>query len=194
MRQFQRRHPGVQLSLGDHSSPWQLEVLTRGELDAGFLRPPVRMPAHLESLVVRREPMRLAVPSAHPLAKQGTASWRELAGEPLILVEPGVAAADYYSAFFERCRQAEVEPVVRQYTGNVATQVWLVSAGLGVAPLPNVPDLDNHPGVTFVGLPRDAPVGEIALVWRRSDTSPALLRFIAVAEASFGPPRIDPGT
>ncbi|WP_395852680.1 LysR family transcriptional regulator [Cystobacter fuscus] len=194
LRQFQRRHPGVQLSLGDHSSSWQLEALTRGELDAGFLRPPARIPAHLEALVVRREPMRLAVPSAHPLAKQGTANWRDLAGEPLILVEPGVAAADYYSAFFERCRQADVELVVRQYTGNVATQVWLVSAGLGIAPLPNVPDLEHHPGVTLVDLPRDAPVGELALVWRRSDTSPALLRFIAVAKTSLGPPRYDPET
>ncbi|ATB44021.1 LysR family transcriptional regulator [Cystobacter fuscus] len=98
-----------------------------------------------------------------------------------------------YSAFHERCRQADVELVVRQYTRNVATQVWLVSAGLGIAPLPNVPDLENHPGVTLVGLPRDAPVGEIVLAWRRSDTSPALQRFIAVAKASFGPPRGDPG-
>ncbi len=145
LQQFQRVHPGIQLSLGDHPSSWQLEALVRGDLDAGFLRPPAKMPEQLKRVVVQREPMRLAVPSAHPLAKRGVAGWKDLAGEPLILVEAGVAPPDYYSAFFERCRQAGAEPTVRQTTLNVATQVWLVSAGLGIAPLLLAPELEHHP-------------------------------------------------
>jgi DNA-binding transcriptional LysR family regulator len=187
LREYQRRNPGIRLALGDHPSLWQLEALERGELDAGFLRPPARLPPHLEALSLRRERMRLAVPSTHPLATKGRAGWDDLRGEPLILVEATVAAADYYSAFFDRCRDAGVEPLVRQTTRNVATQIWLVSAGLGLAPLPNAPDLvEPYPGLALVDLPRDAPVGELALAWRRGDPSPALRRFVEVARTSLG--------
>ncbi|MBF5041809.1 LysR family transcriptional regulator [Aggregicoccus sp. 17bor-14] len=186
LRDFQRRHPGVLITLGDHPSSWQLEALGRGALDVGFLRPPRKPPANLRTHVLRREAMRLAVPQAHPLAKQPVAEWRALEGEPLILIESG-ASGDYYGAFFERCRHAGFEPSVRQTTHNVATQVWLVSAGLGIAPMPTTPDVERYPGVAFVDLPRDAPVGETAIAWRGSDESPALRRFVDFAREALSP-------
>ncbi|MFL5320092.1 MAG: LysR family transcriptional regulator [Myxococcaceae bacterium] len=186
LRNFQRKHPGVRVSLGDHPSKWQLEALARGEIDVGFLRPGKRMPPNLATHVIRREPMRLAVPADHAFAKRRNLVWKELAGEPLILIDAGVATPDYYANFFERCRTNGFEPSVRQYTMNVATQVWLVSAGLGIAPMPNTPDVAHHSlGVSFIDLPRDVPVTETAIAWRKSDSAPALHRFVEFAREAL---------
>ena len=73
-----------------------------------------------------------------------------------------------------------------QYTLNVATQVWLVSAGLGIAPMPNTPDIPSHAGVAFVDLPPDAPLGETVMAWRTSDRAPALERFVHFAGQALG--------
>lgn len=185
LRAFQRKSPGLRIELSNHPSIWQFEALVRGEIDVGIVRPARKMPPGISTRMLRRESMRLAVPTLHPLAKKKSVEWRELAGEPLILVEPGVASPDYYAGFFERARAAGVAPAVRQYTSNVATKLWMVSAGLGIAPMPNTPDVEQHSGVVFLDLPKDAPVTESAIAWRSSDRTPALHRFVDFARESL---------
>lgn len=181
LRTFQKKHPGVRVSLGDHSSAWQIAALGRAEIDVGFLRPSDRASPNITMEVLRKGRMRLAVPVTHPLAKREMVSWSELASEIFILVSAEVAAPDYYVGFLERCRRAGFEPEVQQYTQNIASQIWLVSAGLGIAPMPTPMDLDRHAGVKLVDL-EDAPIGEMAIAYRRSDTSPLLLSFIRHAQ------------
>ena len=181
LRTFQQKHPGVRVSLGDHASSWQLAALARGEIDVGFLRPSVKTSPNITTVVLRRGRMRLAVPVTHPLAKRDVVKWKELASETFILVSAEVAAPDYYTGFLELCRRAGFEPSVQQYTQNVASQIWLVSAGLGIAPMPTPMDLDRQSGVKLVDL-ENAPVGEMAIAFRQSDTSPLVLSFIRHAQ------------
>ncbi|RKG59623.1 LysR family transcriptional regulator [Corallococcus sp. AB011P] len=185
LRAFQKKVPGVHIELSNHPSAWQLEALERGTLDVGILRPRERMPPNVVSHLIRREPFRLAVPSRHPFAKRKAVAWKDLRDEPLVLVEPGVAPPDYYAAFFDRLRDAGVEPAVRQYAQNVATKIWFVSAGFGIAPMPHTPDTEHHSGVAFIDLPEDAPVTNTAIAWRKSGGTPALLRFVDFARESF---------
>ncbi|NBD12029.1 MULTISPECIES: LysR substrate-binding domain-containing protein [Corallococcus] len=185
LRAFQKKAPDVHIELSNHPSAWQLEALERGTLDVGILRPRERMPPNVVFQLLRRERLRLAVPSRHPFAKRKSVPWTELRGEPLILVEAGVAPPDYYAAFFERLRDAGVEPSVRQSVQNVATKIWFVSAGLGIAPLPHTPDTEHHSGVVFIDLPADAPVTDTVIAWRKSGGTPALLRFVEFARESF---------
>jgi DNA-binding transcriptional LysR family regulator len=186
LRTFQKKNPGVRVSLSDHPSAWQIAALGRGEIDVGFLRPSEKASPNITTVVLRRGQMRLAVPVTHPLARREMVRWKELAGEIFILVSSEVAAPDYYAGFLERCRGAGFEPVVEQYTQNVASQIWLVSAGLGVAPMPTPMDLDRHAGVKLVDL-EDAPIGEMAMAFRRSDTSPLALSFIRHAQEHLAP-------
>lgn len=186
LRAFQKKNPGVKVDLSNQPSAAQVEALARGEIDIGILRPRRKMPPNVATHVLRRERMRLAVPTLHPLAKRQSVEWKELAGEPLFLVEPGVASPDYYAGFFERARAAGFEPLIRQHTQNVATKLWLVSAGLGIAPMPNTPDIEQHPGVVFLELPKDAPITETAIAWRKSDPSAVVQRFVAFAREQLG--------
>lgn len=183
LRTFQKENPLIELSLGDRPSHSQLEALISGTLDVGFLRPPSGSPEGLESFRLKKESMRVAVPTSHPLSQKKRLSWSDLKNEPLVLVEPELAP-HHYDEFFARCRSAGVEPRIQQYTVNVATQLWLSSAGLGIAPMVIAPDLASRDGVRFLELPTDAPVYETAMVYRKGDRSPGLLRFVQFVKKS----------
>ncbi|HLX63484.1 MAG TPA: LysR substrate-binding domain-containing protein [Planctomycetota bacterium] len=177
MRAFQRRHAGIKISLLDYLSVRQIEALMSGEIDAGFLRLPSQIPPQLETHRIKREATRIAVPVGHPLAKRHKIEWTELTDARFILIQPDVSRT-FYEEFYLRCRTAGFEPKVEQYAFNIATQLWLVSAGLGVAPLPMTPEITKRSGVRFVALPGDAPIYETVMAWRRDDLSPALQRFV----------------
>ena len=177
LRRFRQRHPEIDLSLSDYLSVRQLEGLLSGEIDAGFLRLPSQIPDLIDTHLIKRETMRMAVPTGHALARKKSVNWSELKGENFILINPD-AARMFYEGLYFKCRMAGFEPKVEQYTNNLSTQLWMVSAGLGIAPLPTTPNILKRGGVTFVSLPADAPVYETVMAWRRGDLSPVLQRFV----------------
>ena len=177
LRRFRHRHPEIDIALSDYLSVRQIEGLMTGEIDAGFLRLPSQIPDLLETHLIKRETMRLAVPAGHPLAKKAKVAWIDLQNESFILIKPD-ASRTFYDGLFFKCRTAGFEPKVQHYTNNLSTQLWMVSAGLGVAPLPTTPTIIKRSGVVFVTLPPDATVYETVMAWRRDDLSPVLQRFV----------------
>ena len=126
--------------------------------------------------------MSLAVPKSHPLVQRERLDWTDIQGEPMIWVEPDAIVSDYYADLRKRCREAGFEPLVTQYAPNGATQVWMVSAGLGIAPIHITPKKEEWPGVRFLPLPADAPRHEVYFAWKKGVLSPALERFISFVE------------
>jgi DNA-binding transcriptional LysR family regulator len=126
--------------------------------------------------------MRIALPAHHRLARLKRIEWRDLAGEAFVLLPPDIARG-FYDDFLVRCRAAGFELKVAQYATHYATQMWLISAGLGIAPMPAQSDIVNRSGITFRALPADAPVYEMALAWRRDDSSPVLQHFVKFVTA-----------
>lgn len=177
LRRFRAKHPEIDMSLSDYLSVRQIEGLMSGEIDVGFLRLPSQIPKLLDTHLIKRETMRMAVPTGHPLARKPKITWAELANERFILITPD-SSRTFYDGLFFKCRTAGFEPKIGHYTNNLSTQLWMVSAGLGVAPLPTTPTILKRSGVTFVSLPADAPVYETVMAWRRDDHSPVLQRFV----------------
>lgn len=178
LREFQKTHPGIQIRLIDRPSSWQFKAFSEGKLDVGFVRPLRQPPKELVFQRIRKQAMKLAVPTGHPLAKKSQVEWRDLSQEDFILVEPEIVSATYYSEFELRCQKAGFTPRVSQYTTSMAAQIWLVSAGFGLAPLSVASEVDRWPGVAFVTLPKDAPVYETAVVWRKENQTAAVMKFI----------------
>jgi DNA-binding transcriptional LysR family regulator len=61
------------------------------------------------------------------------------------------------------------------------TIISLVSAGMGIALVPASLRSLARTGVRYVGLTGESPALESGIVWRRSDATPTLERFLAVA-------------
>ena len=78
--------PALDIECKDVFSGYQNEALRRGEIDVGFLRPPVD-PVNLNCEVVFEERFVVILPKSHPLARHKSLKLSEIAREPLIVFD-----------------------------------------------------------------------------------------------------------
>lgn len=188
LRVFRQTHPSVRVTLRESTTDVQLHALDEGEMDAGFvLHAPGMPPDGLPSLVVRREPMVLALPQTHALARQSRLTRKALLNQPLVIF-PREIAPSLYDSLLAYYHQHGASPAITQEAIQMQTIVNLVSAGLGVAWVPEVVTQLKRPGVVYRGLPptlaADGPHCETSLVWRE-DASAVVRRFVEFIRADL---------
>lgn len=181
LRAFRAVHPQVQMELIEATGDVQLQAFARGDIDAGFmLHSPGFAPAGLAHLQVTREPLVLAVPEAHPFATAARLSLPAVLEEPLVIF-PRRIVPSLHDAVLGMYHASGREPRIAQEAIQMQTIVNLVSAGLGIAWVPDSVRQFQRSGVVYRQLGgrqgATVPDCETTLVW--STASPALERFIA---------------
>jgi DNA-binding transcriptional LysR family regulator len=187
VRAFREHSPQVVLELVEATGDVQLRDLERGAIDAGLmLHSPGFAPPGLRHLRVVVEPMVLALPEHHPLAGAARLPWEAVLGEPLVIF-PRRIAPSLHDAVFGLYHAAGRLPVVAQEAIQMQTIVNLVSAGLGLAWVPESVMQFRRPGVVYRtpdpaggrGPKRPAgPLCETSMVWLEGEGHPALERFV----------------
>ena len=186
LRAFGARYPHVRLQLAEATSDVQIDELVAGRIDAGLVIPPVppRHAAGLSYLPVVREPLVVAMPAA--AAPDGPEDepvhLADLAALPLVIF-PRRLAPGFYDIITGCYGAAGETPRIGQEAIQMQTIVSLVSAGMGVALVPQSLRNLRRTGVVYRPLAGDAPVVETGLVWRTGDVSPVLAGFIDVVRA-----------
>lgn len=188
VRAFREQHAGVQLELIEATGDVQLQALARGEIDAGLLlHSPGFAPEALQHLTVAREPLVLALPDSHLLAAKTSLALADVLGEPLV-VFPRRILPSLHDAVFGLYHAAGRSPQVAQEAIQMQTIVNLVSAGLGVAWVPESVRQFQRPGVVYRSVAgkrgQAMPACETSLVWQAAANSPSLARFVAFVQAA----------
>jgi len=191
VRAFREHSPGVALELIEATGDVQLQALARGEIDAGFmLHSPGFAPAGLQHALVTREPLVLALPDHHPLTSAPTLPLAKVLAEPLVIF-PRRIVPSLHDAILGLYHAAGRSPQVAQEAIQMQTIVNLVSAGLGVAWVPESVRQFQRPGVVYRALSgargHALPTCETSLVWASDGVNPALQRFVAFARAQYSP-------
>jgi DNA-binding transcriptional LysR family regulator len=181
LRDFREAHPRVQLELIEATGDVQLQGLAQGDVDAGFLlHSPGFAPVGLELLRVAREPLVLALPERHAMAQAARLSLPTVLAQPLVIF-PRRIVPSLHDAIFSMYHALGREPEVVQEAIQMQTIVNLVSAGLGIAWVPDSVRQFQRGGVVYrqlVGKQAQAlPDCETSLAW--AGATPALERFIA---------------
>jgi DNA-binding transcriptional LysR family regulator len=89
----------------------------------------VELPAGLDALLLVREPVLMAVPASHRLARHGPVALQQFREETFVFFQPGTGLR----AVTERAaRRAGFSPGAGFETGNWDRLIALVSPGLGV--------------------------------------------------------------
>lgn len=180
VRGFRALYPKVQMELVEATGDVQLEAFARGELDAGFmLHAPGFVPPGLARQVVSREALVLALPEQHALAAQPSLALADVLDQPLVIF-PRRIVPSLYDAIFGVYHAAGRLPEVAQEAIQMQTIVNLVSAGLGLAWVPQSVTQFQRPGVVYRAL-ADAvgvPGCETSLVWAEQGASPSLELFV----------------
>jgi DNA-binding transcriptional LysR family regulator len=149
---FRSRHPGIELRLDNRPSPATLAALRGAErpVDVGVVTLP--LPG---AELVRREPLVpardvLICPPGHPLARRRRVHVRQLAGEPLVLLDRTTGARPALDAAFAR---SGFRPRVTMEMSSVEVLKRLVELGFGLSVVPALAvEREVHAG-TLVALP-----------------------------------------
>ena len=179
IRSFRRAFPDVDLTLEEANTSPLVVGLREGELDAVFLRPD-EGEDDLQFRRLSNEPMLVALPANHPVAKSIEIDLIRLKGDPLILTARGSAWAD---TVIRACRRAGFEPTLGQPAPQISSVVSLVAAELGFSLVPASMRQLRVTGVTYREVKGDAPIMHLALAFRRGETSKIVRNFIAQAVA-----------
>jgi len=197
VRDFRAASPQVALELVEATGDVQLDALASGEIDAGLmLHSPGFEPPGLQHLSVAREPLVLAVPAQHALARPGKIALADVLAEPLVIF-PRRIVPSLHDAIFALYHATGRTPQVAQEAIQMQTIVNLVWGGLGVAWVPESVTSYRRAGVVYRraedvaaaarrgGAGKAAlPACETSLVWPLEGDHPALQRFVEFVRAS----------
>ena len=184
LRSFRTSHPEVELALQEATFDLQLAAFSAGEMDAGFvLHAPDAPPVGFQALSVSRETMVLALPAEHPLALAETLLVSAVLQEPL-LVFPRRIAPSLYDALLSFYSAHQCSPQLVQEAIQMQTIVNLVSAGMGVAWVPESVMHLQRPGVYYRRVQGTAPRCETSLIWPTEPT-PVVQRFVQHVHAAL---------
>ncbi|KQV80105.1 LysR family transcriptional regulator [Massilia sp. Root351] len=180
LRAYRAAFPQVQIALQEATSDLQLEDLLQGRIDAGLLIPPLpeRARGELDYLPVLKEPLVLAAPAGlAALHGKRKVALGALPALPLIIFPRAISPA-LYDAVLGVFRAAGITPVIGQEAIQMQTIVSLVSAGMGLALVPQSVSNLKRPGVEYRALLDATPLVETGLAWRRDNPSPVLQGFL----------------
>jgi DNA-binding transcriptional LysR family regulator len=179
---FGKQYPSIRIELHYMSTGTQIEELQEGRLGVGFVNLPIHAP-FLETEMIAREQLCLALPKKHRLARLKIVPMKELEGEQVILfprrVTPGV-----HDAITGICRDAGFTLRVAHEVDSIVGALTLVSAELGIAfctpnhsgMWPKVEFRPIRPNIEF----------KQAVAYRRDSMTPALETFLRVVR-KFAP-------
>jgi len=170
---YRRMFPLVVLSIRKMETPRQLEQLSEGRLDVGFLRPPARYPTGVSGVNLARQPVVIALPKDHKLAGAAAIPAASLAEEIFV-----VATFETDIGFHQRTAALGQEggfvPRVGERAADQFTIVTMVAAGFGIAVVPQSIACIQIPGVVFRPLTRQTVRTELAVAFRRDERTPAV--------------------
>ena len=108
LHEVQARYPGLVINQVEASVPEQYQQLLDGRLDVGVGRATLA-PPQIASLLFRRDPLGVLVPTGHPFADLDGVTVADLAKEPLLLAEEAMAP-EFNQFTVEMCRAAASPP------------------------------------------------------------------------------------
>ncbi|CAB3756806.1 LysR family transcriptional regulator [Paraburkholderia humisilvae] len=183
--------PDVTLNLREIVSNDLAAQVLDGRLDAAIMLSGA--PHHvLCERTLLTEPLCVALPRRHPLARARRLRIAQLAQEPFVIAVREVSEG-LHAAIVEHCRAAGFEPNVRFEVRLQQTVLSLVDEGAGVALVPTSMQRAQLAGVVFKPL-IEAPSISQVLVWLPTNRNPCLARLLEqVAQPAGGAPRGEGG-
>ncbi|WP_279630618.1 LysR family substrate-binding domain-containing protein [Caballeronia arationis] len=184
LKAYRLTSPDVRMHIVAMETPTQLERLSDGAIDVGFIRPRAHYPDGVTARVVQSEPLLIALPVDSPLSRAKAVKASQLRGMSFIAPQFNEAAGFAEDlARLGRVGGFDAQPEYR--VNDFLTAVSMASAGYGVALVPQSIRGFAQPGVVFKPLSDFKDQVELAVAYRVREHSPCVQGFIDTA-LSYG--------
>ncbi|MGE7368431.1 LysR family transcriptional regulator [Neorhizobium sp. NPDC001467] len=183
---FRADFPDIEMHLVETEMRMQLTRIAQGELDFGYIRPPVAVPAGVTTMTVLREPLVIALAQDHPLASVEEVDLSALSTETFITPRQP-ADVGFHCNTLAACQAAGFEPTITPTGRDFTTIASMVAVGLGAAIGPQSLSCLQLPGVRYLRLVRNPVTSDLAIAYRKTESSPAVRAFVAHQRAKYAP-------
>ena len=178
---FRQLFPTVSVNLFDMSCGEQFRALEDGKLDLGFvgLHEPIARRG-LEFRTIASYKTVAALPKDNPLAGKTKVALKALA--PMFFIGMSEASYPYYHEWLSKtCHRAGFTPKVLQDVDLERTMIHAISAGLGVALVPEQLKKLPHKNVVFRPV-MPAVATEACVAWKGENPSAPLKAYVEIVE------------
>jgi DNA-binding transcriptional LysR family regulator len=194
IKEFSRRHPGVELSLVEAEPERALPMVKGGELDVGLIFEYSSLPhtyyeqhrEEIDRVHLLDDPMYIALPPDHPLAKKRNLRLEDLAADLWVQGDcNGSCGAMHIAA----CESAGFEPRVAFQTEDYNVVQGLVAAGVAVSLIAELALVNLRDDIVIRSLGRHAPMRHVYATTLadgyRSPATEAMLEILQGAASEY---------
>jgi DNA-binding transcriptional LysR family regulator len=185
VRRFRESSPEVVFSLLNILTADQIQMLSAGSLDIGFIRLPIGEHPELEVVEVHREPFVVVTPLSHKLATRKRVALHELSGQDFVMYERSYAPG-FHDLIFGMLRDAGVIPNVCQTAGQMPTLISLVDSGMGISILPASAVKHSGASVAACEIAGKIAMSEIAIAVNKENRASVVDNFRSFALKELG--------
>jgi DNA-binding transcriptional LysR family regulator len=142
LRHYRAIRPDVRLRLVEVDTEAGALAVRKREVDLALVRRPTGGP-EVRAVALQADEFVAALPVDHRhAAGEGELGLAELAGDPWVWI-PREIAPGYHDEVVAACRRAGFSPDARHQANSIATQLAMVSSGIGVAIAPALTTIDR---------------------------------------------------
>lgn len=177
-------YPATRIVLKSLTTYEQHQALLAGEIDIGFLRPPI-MDSRLASEVLLSEPLVALLPADHALAAQSRVSMHDLARMPFLRIASR-HAGDLGKIIDDLANKAGVDLDVAQEVENVLTLLSLIGIGVGCSIMPDYVEQLGFRNLAVRPLSDVFVKVDLLAVWRHDIVKPEIGAFLELIRKAGG--------
>ena len=194
IKKFHELYPDVTLSLLEMSTSDQPKALAEGKIHGGFMhfgpgRALVRKrrgddeaaqdETVLDWVRIQTGALGVAVPNDHELARKKSLTLADLSGQQFVVV-PRSTASPGYGPLYALCQKAGFEPKIVQEVATIATQLNLISVGMGIGLIVTGANFTYPPSLSVIPLDEGKYATSFIFGWVKGQKDPALDRMIEI--------------
>ena len=187
--EHRKRMPAIEIECRDVFSTLQNEALRKGEIDIGFLRPPLDH-VNLDCELLFEEEFVVVLPRTHKLAKRRFLRLKEIADEPLIIFDRNFSTGLYDKILGLYSRQG-LTPHLTVTHAEAHEEAGAIMVASGKAIFMGAGAIVNRTvfGLDLVSirLEESGAKIEVYMAWRKGEPATAVLSFLDSARKVLRP-------
>jgi DNA-binding transcriptional LysR family regulator len=183
---FRLAYPRIDISINEVPMDRVQAMLVDGQLDAAYVRPPMRFLEGIQATSVYQDAFVIALPEDSELTRFASLAPAQLRDQHFVLPEQEAGT-------LELARRGRFSPKLGPQPGTLAAVLACVSLGGNVAVVPHtLAECITLPGVVYRNIKGKPIASEIALVYRKYERAPAVRAFLEYAKNRQG--QVTPGS
>jgi DNA-binding transcriptional LysR family regulator len=184
IREFRKRFPNVELELVPASSVAQSEMLSRNDIDVGFVYWLPRDELTVQYRDINREKIVLAIAKTNKLSRKNSLRLKDLHGLPFIWFKRAHSPM-YYDLIAKQCHRGGLSLNTVQEAFSESTMLSLVAADIGATFITEAAKQRKPNNVTLIDVLDLNATITLRAVWRKENNNPALAKLVQMVSMSL---------